>query len=162
MTSQDLVLDVPALEETSMESVTTLDLSSECAASSKISSILSSLTPVPLSEIQSCMTSTPPPDLSFILRSCPSSATPVPSVTSSITNHQDDEDVLESLSTSLDVPLYSYPSPDWSKMANSGQEWTNVSPGTDTSMLDQSWDEESRTLPLFEPTLDFESLMDFE
>ena len=160
--SHELVLEDPSLGQTSMESLTALDLSTDYASSSNISSLLSSLTPVPLSEIPSYMSSTPPPDFSFTLRSGLSSATPVPSVSSPITNHHDDEDVLDSLSTSLDVPLYSYPGPDWSKMANRGQEWTNMSPHTDSSVLDQPWDEHGQTLPLFEPTLDFESLMDFE
>ena len=144
-----------------------------------VSTILSCLTPVPLTDIPTYMSSIPSPDISSMLLTSTTTSIMIPTTTTTIppslspppavpspthppADMQEDEDVLDSLSNSLDVPLYSYPVPDWSKMTYSGQDWSNLSNNTDSSALDQSWDETSQTLPLFEPTLDFESLMDFE
>ena len=77
----------------------------------------------------------------------------------------DTEDFLDSLVWSpgtADLPLYSHPAqPDWSKMPAGGRSSANEMAASESSLLDQSWDE-TQTLPLFEPTLDFESLMDYD
>ena len=77
----------------------------------------------------------------------------------------EDEEILDTLSTNFDIPLYSCPEADWTKIPYGGQDSSNEAASPDSSFIDQSWDETQTlpTLPLFEPTLDFETcLMDFD
>ena len=123
----------------------------------KTSSLLQRLRPVPLSQIPAELLSKPPPVL--LLDSGVGS--PVPG-----SRLEDDEELLDSLSTNFDVPLYSYQGSyqgaDWPKIPYGGQDFSNEAASPDSSFIDQSWDE-TQTLPLFEPTLDFDTcLMDLE
>ena len=118
----------------------------------KISSLLRRLRPVPLSQIPPDLLSKPPP----VIRMDSGVVSPVPG------SRLEDEDILDSLSTNFDVPLYSYPCADWPKIPYGGQDFSNEAASPDSSFIDQSWDE-TQTLPLFEPTLDFDTcLMDLE
>ena len=120
--------------------------------STKISSLLRRLRPVPLSQIPSNLLSKPPP----VIMMDSGVGSPVPG------SRLEDEDMLDTLSTNFDVPLYSYPGADWPKIPYGGQDFSNEAASPDSSFIDQSWDE-TQNLPLFEPTLDFDScLMDLE
>ena len=122
------------------------------ASKNSVETVLKSLSPVCLGDIPPHMLSTPPPTLDVLPR--PTTPITVPSLST-------DDDILDSLSTSLDMPLYSYSFADWPKMTAGGQEVTNEAAASESSLLDQSWDE-TQTLPLFEPTLDFETLMEYD
>ena len=116
-----------------------------------VSAILSRLSPVKPAEIPVSMLSTPPPALAVLAgRTTP--ATPVPSLASPA---QEGEDILDSLSSSLDVPLYSFTHSGWTKLSSESSAWSNENKEDESSFLGQSWDE-TQTLPLFEPTLDFD------
>ena len=118
-----------------------------------VSSLIKALRPVPLSQIPAELLSRPPPVI--LCHSEP--ASPVPG-----TRMEDEEDILDTLSTNFDVPLYSCPGADWTKIPYGGQDSSNEAASPDSSFIDQSWDE-TQTLPLFEPTLDFEAcLMDLD
>ena len=119
---------------------------------SKISCLLQKLRPVPLSQIPPELLSKPPP----VILVDSGLGSPVPG------SRLEEEDILDSLSTNFDVPLYSYPGSDWPKIPYGGQDFSNEAASPDSSFIDQSWDE-TQTLPLFEPTLDFDTcLMDLE
>ena len=116
-----------------------------------VSAILSRLSPVKQAEIPVSMLSTAPPVLAVLAgRTTP--ATPVPSLASPA---QEGEDILDSLSSSLDVPLYSFTHSGWTKLSSESSAWSNENKEDESSFLGQSWDE-TQTLPLFEPTLDFD------
>ena len=131
-----------------------------------VEAILKSLTPVSLEKLPQHLLEThlPPPALIQSQQLPPlllhrerirSVSVPSPSLTS-----QDDE-ILESLcSPGLDLPLYQHNISDWSKLEAADQESTNEEAASESSYLDQSWDE-TQTLPLFEPTLDFDTLMNY-
>ena len=90
--------------------------------------------------------STPPPDLSSIIPPLPPPS-PLP-----INIVQEEDDMLESWSSTVDIPLYAYPGPDWEKLANQ----------IESSTPDHSWIEESNSLPLFESALDLDPLIDLQ
>ena len=119
----------------------------------KISSLLRRLRPVPLSQIPADLLSRPPP----VLTMDSGVGSPVPG------SRMEDEDILDSSwSSNFDVPLYSHPGADWPKIPYGGQDFSNEAASPDSSFIDQSWDE-TQTLPLFEPNLDFDTcLMDLE
>ena len=114
--------------------------------SSNIEMLLSSLSPVPLLEIPLHMVSTPPPDFSSIIPPLPPPS-PLP-----INIVQEEDDMLESWSSTVDIPLYAYPGPDWEKLANQ----------IESSTPEHSWVEESNSLPLFESALDLDPLIDLQ
>lgn len=127
-----------------------------------------SLTPVSLIDIPLHMLTTPAP-MAMVTRA--PSPILVPNITMALETSGDiSDDLLDSLSVTsvVDLPLYSHHhlSSDWSKMIpEAGGGLTNES--ADSSLgLDQSWasasEEGGQTLPLFEPTLDFDSLMDYD
>ena len=129
--------------------------SSSSSCPGTVSSLIARLRPVPLSQIPAELLSSPPP---LLLRHSP----PASPVSSSRT---EDEEILDTLSTNFDIPLYSCPEADWTKIPYGGQDSSNEAASPDSSFIDQSWDETQTlpTLPLFEPTLDFETcLMDFD
>ena len=129
-----------------------------------LDTVLRGLAPVSLRDIPLHMLSVPVPrDILATSAAKPNLEPRVPSLSSA-----DTEDFLDSLSCvsvcspgTADLPLYSHPAQDWSKMAAGGRSSANEMAASESSLLDQSWDE-TQTLPLFEPTLDFESLMDYD
>ena len=129
-----------------------------------LDAVLRGLAPVSLRDIPLHMLSVPVPrDILATSAAKPNLEPRVPSLSSA-----DTEDFLDSLSCvsvcspgTADLPLYSHPAQDWSKMAAGGRSSANEMAASESSLLDQSWDE-TQTLPLFEPTLDFESLMDYD
>ena len=130
-----------------------------------------SLTPVSLIDIPLHMLTTPAP-LAMVTRA--PSPILVPNITMALETSEDiADDLLDSFSVPVvDLPLYSHShhhlSSDWSKMIpEAGGGLTNEIAASDSSLgLDQSWSSASedggQTLPLFEPTLDFDSLMDYD
>ena len=121
-----------------------------------VENILKSLTPVSLEDIPVHMLSLAkqPPSLIPLRPRSTSTPTTVP-----MTN--DDDEILESVcAAGFDLPLYSHPLSDWSKLEAREQESANEEAASEASYLDQSWDE-TQTLPLFEPTLDFDTLMNY-
>ena len=133
--------------------------------------VIRGLTPVSLSDIPLHMLTTPAP-LAMVTRS--PSPILVPNITMALETSEDiADDLLDSFSVpEIDLPLYSHLqhhlSADWSKMiTEAGGELTNEIAASDSSLgLDQSWSSASedggQALPLFEPTLDFDSLMDYD
>ena len=129
------------------------------------------LTPVSLIDIPLHMLTTPAP-LAMVTRA--PSPILVPNITMALESSEDiTDDLLDSFSPPvIDLPLYSHShhhlSSDWSKMTpEAGGGLTNEITASDSSLgLDQSWSSASedggQTLPLFEPTLDFDSLMDYD
>ena len=131
------------------------------APQQSLDTVLRGLAPVSLRDIPLHMLSVPVPrDILATSAAKPNLEPRVPSLSSA-----DTEDFLDSLVWSpgtADLPLYSHPAqPDWSKMPAGGRSSANEMAASESSLLDQSWDE-TQTLPLFEPTLDFESLMDYD
>ena len=133
--------------------------------------VIRGLTPVSLSDIPLHMLTTPAP-LAMVTRS--PSPILVPNITMALETSEDiADDLLGSFSVpGIDLPLYSHLqhhlSADWSKMiTEAGGELTNEIAASDSSLgLDQSWSSASedggQALPLFESTLDFDSLMDYD
>ena len=126
---------------------------SDTNAKSSLDFAIKTLCPVSLGEIPTHMLATPPPSFQLQRESSPA---PVPSVSST-----HDDDLIDSLSSSFEMPLYTLSASDWSKIQTGGSESANEVSASHSSFLDQSWDE-TQTLPLFEPTLDFETLMCYE
>ena len=138
-------------------------------SSSPVLDAIRGLSPVQLSDIPLHMLATPSP-----LETRPPSPILVPNITMALESSHDivDADIINAISPSFDLPLYSashpsLPASDWSKMiGESGGGLANQIATSDSSLgLDQSWSsasEDGQALPLFEPTLDFDSLMDYD
>ena len=154
----------PCAAETSPQLHTSVPRSAVAEAPQSLDTVLRGLAPVSLRDIPLHMLSVPVPrDILATSAAKPNLEPRVPSLSSA-----DTEDFLDSLSCvsvcspgTADLPLYSHPAQDWSKMAAGGRSPANEMAASEASLLDQSWDE-TQTLPLFEPTLDFESLMDYD
>ena len=126
-----------------------------------VENILRRLTPVSLEDIPVHMLSVAqqPPYLIPLRPRSSSTPTMVPSSPGQVIH---DDEILESVcgAAGFDLPLYSHPLSDWSKLEAREQESANEEAASEASYLDQSWDE-TQTLPLFEPTLDFDTLMNY-